>query len=259
MKKVATVFDTVLTFIALFLLGSVVAGYFLRSAAAVLTTALTFTLAVLFFTGRLSLRRKRRKESKRRLNDLCNKFLFSPPAYAFDHVWRAVEKKCTPQRKNGLIMGGATAFHVCLTPDKVSASLLAERYASAVQAGAKRLVFLSAFGAQDDVLDTAKRLCSPTVEIWDWEKVYDFLLRLGCPPTETLPLPAAPKQKIRFFDAALKRENARRYLFTAIITLLFARFMPFAVFYVAVAAVSLSLAILCRIDITQRAKNKKRS
>ena len=257
MKKVTTVFDTVLTFVALFLLGSVIAGYFLHSA--VLATSLTFTFAVLFFTGRLSLRRNKRKEDRRRLNDLRNKFLFSPPDYAFDHVWRAVEKKCTPQQTNGFIMGGKTAFYVCLTPDKVSSSLLAERYASAVQAGAKRLVFLSAYGGQDEALDTAKRLTQPDVEIWDWEKVYDFLASLGYPPAETLPLPAAPKQRARLLSGALKRENARRYLFTAIVTLLFARFMPYAVFYVAIAAVSLALAILCRIDITRRVKTRKRS
>ena len=58
---------------------------------------------------------------------------------------------------------------------------------------------------------------------------------------------------------ALARENARKYLFSAVITLLFARFMPYSVFYVVIASVSLTLALLSRLNITEKLKAKKRN
>ena len=41
--------------------------------------------------------------------------------------------------------------------------------------------------------------------------------------------------------------------------MLFARFMPYSVFYVVIASVSLTLALLSRLNITEKLKAKKRN
>ncbi|MCI8458139.1 MAG: hypothetical protein HFE46_00510 [Clostridia bacterium] len=258
MKKISSLFDTLLTFAALFLLSCVTAGYFVRSTPAVLASACTFTFAVLFFTGIFSRRRRKPKEKQKKLNELRNKFLFSPPDYALDFTEQAVRKKCEPKRQDGFILSDKTAFCVCLTPEKVRTAFLAERYAAAARLGVARLVFLSAYGAEEDAAQTVEQLREPAAEIWDWEKVYEFFASLGCPPTQTLTLAAPAKQRSRAIRNAFVRRNARRYLFAAIVTLLFARFMPYGALYVIIASLSLVAALVCRTGIAERRKAKKK-
>lgn len=258
MKKVTALFDTVLTFVALFVLACIVAGYFLHATVAVVATALTLSLTVLFFTGRHSVRRAAKQADKKTTEEKRNKFLFSPPSYAFDFAMRAVTRKCPAAReRDGLIVAAKTAFCVCLTPDRVRTAFLAERYATAAALAVKRLVFLSAYGAEADAEDTASRLTDPATEIWDWDKTCDFFTKLGCPPTETLALPKR-KRRGKILSEALSRAHARKYLFAALVTLLFARFLPYSVLYVTIAAVSLTLSLVCRFDVATRLRNKRK-
>ena len=52
---------------------------------------------------------------------------------------------------------------------KSSVKAIAEKYGAAAVTNKKRLVFLSAFGAENDALATAKQLNDPAVEIWPFE------------------------------------------------------------------------------------------
>lgn len=257
MKKPSVIIDTALTLAALFFLGCIVMGYFTRNTGSILCAAAVFSLTVTFFTGRLTEKRHMPQKKKRKLDDLMNKFVFSPHDYAYRFTLDALTDKCAVKEENGLILAGGTAFCVRLTGEKVSTAVLAERYAAATQLRAKRLVILSAYGAEQDALETAKLLSAPTAEIWDFCKVYAFFVYLKHPPTETLRLKPTRKKKFgAVFSIALRRENARRYLFSAIVTLLFARFLPYSVFYVVIAAISLVLAILCRLRIAERLSSK---
>lgn len=252
MKKLSYYLDIVLTLLAFFLLCSVILGYFTHSTSVIVISSLTLSFAATFFTSRISDKRRAPNKRKRKLNDIMNKFLFSPPDYAYEFVLKAVKTKREPREESGFIIAGKTAFCVCITPAKTDTAYLADRYAAAAKLGLKRLVLLTALGAQPDAVNTARLLSMPTVEIWDFEKVYDFLSRLHCAPTETLKLETSKRKFGEAFKGALKRENARKYLFASIVTLLFARFMPYSALYVGLSSISATLAVLCMLRVTER-------
>lgn len=257
MKKPSVIIDTVLTFAAIFLLCAVVAGYFTSDKAYTVPAALIAALAVTFFTSRLSAKRRLPKKRKRKLGELLNKFIFSTPAYAYDHVLDAIKSKHAVAEQNGFIVSGGTAFYVKIDPEKIGFSTLAERYSAAAEIKAERLVILSAYGADTQTAETARLLSAPKTEIWDFEQVYRLLAHLGHAPTETLVLTRPRKKLGAAIRGALSRENARGYLFTAIVTLLFARFMPYSVLYVAVSAVAVTLSVLCRLRVAERIASKR--
>lgn len=252
MKKPSALIDTVLTFAALFLLCAVVVGYFSRKTSVVLLTAFPIALGITFFAGLLAGKRRAPKARRKQLENLRNKFLFSPPEYAFSFVRETLAHKGEPTEKDGLLLCGATAFCVCLTAEKISLAQLANRYAAAHAAGARKLVFLSAYGAEADAESTAPQLQSPEVQIFDWESTYRFFVALKHPPTETFRL-SSPR-KTRGITGALKRENSRKYLFAAIVLLFGARFMPYAPLYAVFAALCIVLAVLCRLPFFKKSK-----
>ena len=257
MKKPSVILDTILTFAASWLLFAAIASYFTQSAAVTVSAAITAAAAVTYFTGKISAKRRLPKRRRRKLNELLNKFVFSPPEYAHDFTMKAISNKHTAVEKNGFIFSGTTAFLVKLIPEKISFATLASAYAAAAQSGAERLVILTAYGGEPETSSTAALLKSPATEIWDFEKVYDFYSHLNFAPTETLSLDK-PKRKVKeALTATLRRENARGYLFTAIVTLMFAGFVPHGVYYVCISAICITLALLCRIDVTMRFKRKR--
>lgn len=258
MKKFSTVIDTLLTAAALFLLCSVIAGYFTRKTSAILLSSLTAAVALTFFTGRLAERRKAPSVKKRKLRELMNKLLFSPPEYAQAFTVRAISNRAIPSEKNGFVLAGKTAFAVRLVPEKIGAATLAERYSAAAKLGARKLVILSAYGAESDAAETARLLAEPTAEIWDFEKVYDFFERLGCAPTETMKLEPQKRKFGALAAGALKKENARKFLFSSIVLLLWARFVPYSALYVIIASISVVVAIFCRFKPNERKRKAKR-
>ncbi len=258
MKKISTVIDTVLTVAALFLLCSVIAGYFTRKTSVIILSSLTAAVALAFFTGRLAEKRKAPKVKKRKLGELMNKFLFSPPEYAQAFTVRAISNRAIPSEKNGFVFAGKTAFSVRLVPEKIGAATLAERYSAAAKLGAKKLVILSAYGAETDAAETASLLSEPTAEIWDFEKVYDFFSKLGCAPTETMKLEPKKRKFGELAAGALKKQNARKFLFSAIVLLLWARFVPYSGLYVIIASISVVLAAFCRFRPYERKRKVKR-
>lgn len=258
MKKPSVIIDTLLTFAAAFLLGATLCGYFSRNTAVILCGALVFALAVTFFSAKLSDKRKLPAKRKKKLNEILDKFIFSLPEYAYDFALETIRRKCNPKEINGLIIANSTAFSVRITPEKINCATLACDYANAAKAGAKRLVIMSAYGADASAATTGDLLSSPKTEIWEFEKVYDFFTRLGNRPTQTLVLAPRKKKIGAVFKNALSRVNARKYLFTAIVILFFARFMPYSVFYVAIASVSFTLALLSRFEIVSKIQSKMR-
>jgi len=259
MKKTSVIIDAFLTFAATFLLAAAVIGYFARDTLAVTISAAIVALAATFFTGKLSAHRARPKKLRQKQKEILNKFLFSMPDYAYDFTLNAIRRKREPIERDGLTIARKTAFSVKLTPQKISCAELASVYAAAAKNECSRLVILSAYGAQADAAEFCGLLGTPAAEIWDFAKVYDFYSHLGCAPTESLKLASGKKKFGAVLSGALARENARRYLFSAVITLLFARFMPYSVFYVVIASVSLTLALLSRLNITEKLKAKKRN
>lgn len=134
----------------------------------------------------------------------------------------------------------------------MSAAELSKLYAAASEAGAKRLVVLSSHGASDEAASYLPMLSMPKVEIWDFDKTYDFFSRLKSSPAETLEVKKDKKSFRGFAAGALKRENARRYLLTAVVTVIFARFLPHPELYIFVSALTLVLALLCRLKVAER-------
>ncbi len=255
MKKLSSVLDTALTLAALFLLGAILIGYFAPRTTA-LFFALIFALTATYFTSLWTQKRQKPKAHKQKLEGIRNKFLFSPAEYAQSFVREALCKKDDVQETDGLLLVGKTAFSVHLIPEKVNARTLADRYAAATRLHVKRLVLLSAYGGEKDAVSTAMLLSQPKVEILDFERTYALLSYLGCPPTETLRLQPAKKRLRSVAAGALRKKNARKYLTVAILTLLFARFTPYGILYIAVSATALVLALLCRIDIVGRIAKK---
>lgn len=257
MTKISVFIDTVLTAVALFFLGVLIAGYFTSNGVTTVLSSLVFALTVTFFTGRFAEKRRAPAKKKDKLLALMNKFVFSPPQYAYDFVLHALEKKGAVREENGFICTHDTAFFVRFTGDAIGRAELATCYAQAAQLPVKKLVIFTSYGALPEADETARVLTAPTTEIWDFAKAYDLFVYLGCPPTETLALKLAKKRFGAAFAGALRRANARKYLLSALVMLLFARFMPYAVFYAVLSAVSLTLAVLCRLRITERLRAKK--
>ena len=252
MKKLSYFIDTVITLAALFVLGGVTAGYFLSDTVMIVTFSAVFSLSATYFTGMSSRRTRRKTEKAQNIDAVRNKFVFSPSSYAYDFTIKAISRRCTPIEKNGYILTPAAAFKPHFTPEKVSAAELSKLYAAATETGAKRLVVLSSYGLSEDAVKYLPLLDSPKVEIWDFNKTYDFYSHLGSTPTETLKIRKDKKSLRGFTLVALQRKNARRYLFTAVVTLIFARFLPYSALYIFVSALTLVLALLCRLRVAER-------
>lgn len=254
MKKLGVMIDGLLTLAALWLLCAVVVGYFTDDSTVIIGVSVVAAFGGTYFIGLLARLGKRPAAKKKKLEMLRDKFIFSPPEYAYDFALAALRKKGEVVPCGNLLTVKNTAFAVRLTGEKISLSTLASLYAEACKAGAGRLIILSALGAEDDAGEIAAKLPDAETEIWDYEKVHAFFCHLGSPPTQSLELRRRKKRltPLRVFD----RGNARRFLFTAIVTLLFARFFPYSVLYVVMAAVSLVLAVLCRIDLAGKLAGK---
>ena len=252
MKKLSYIIDAVITLGALTVLGAVTAGYFLKDRVMIFTFATVFALTATYFTGITSDRVRKKSQKSKDIEASMNKFVFSPESYAYDFTLAAISKRCEPVERSGFILTPAAAFKPHFTPDKVSASELSKLYALALETGAKRVVVLSSFGVGSDAEKYLPMLSNPNVEIWDFNKVYDFFSRLGCTPTEKLEVKKEKKSLRGFAARALKKENARRYLFTAVVTLIFARFLPHPALYVFVSSLTLVLALLCRMRVAER-------
>ena len=159
--------------------------------------------------------------------------------------------------EGGVLTLLGTAFYPCFLPEPLEAVQIAEGYGRAAKTGAKRLVVLPAYGAVTAAATLAARLQNPQTEVWDFAKSYAFFCFLGMPPKETLPLKS---NKTRFtLKGAVARPKARKYAFTALVLLFFARFAPFAPLYAVTAALCLTLALLCLfLSRTPRKRRKKR-
>lgn len=99
MKKLSYIIDTVITLAALFVLGAVTAGYFLRDAVMITTFAAVFALATTYFTGITSRRVRKKSQKAKNIEAIMNKFVFSPDSYAYDFTLAAISKKCSPVEK----------------------------------------------------------------------------------------------------------------------------------------------------------------
>ena len=239
MKKSVVLFDTLFTFAAVFFAALFISDWFLRDAR-VFPFAVIAALFVSFFV----LRKHRKKVTPpRELDALLNKFVFSPKNYAMVFTRNALMRKGTPRRKNGVLTVGVTSFYPCFLPEKLGTAQIADGYARAAKEGSKRLVILSAYGANPEATQLAVRLQDPQTEVWDFAKVYAFFCYLGHPPTQTLRL-KTKKQRFVLKDAVAK-PKAVKYVFTAVVLLFFARFAPFAPLYAVTAAVCFTLALVC--------------
>ena len=253
-KKSAAVFDTLFTFAAAFLAALFLGDYFLRDMR-VFPFAATAALFAAFFVRR-GHRAKKRKTVN--LEELANKFVFSPKPYALSFTKAALSNRGDPQEEDGVLTLAGTAFYPCFLPEPLTPAHIAEGYGRAAKSGAERLVFLTANGAAQSAAVLAARLQSPQTEIWDFARVYAFFRYLKAPPKETL---ALKSNKTRFtLKSTVARPKALKYAFTALVLLFFARFAPFAPLYAVTAAFCFTLALLCLIlSRPQKARRKKRS
>lgn len=257
MKKISAFLDTVLTFAALALFCAVTVGYFTRKTTIIILCSVTVAAAVTYIIRILIRRHDAPKALRRKRSEILNGFMFNKSNYAYDFALNAISKKCSPEQTNGLISSGKTAFKVLMIPEKISAADLAFAYSAASDINAEKLVIMSAYGAAEDAQTVADLLSEPSVEIWDFDKVYDFFASLGCEPTETLKLQPKKKEFSQVLWGAINRRNAKRYLFGAIVLLLWARFIPYSVAYVCVASVCITLALVCLLYNRRPAKKRK--
>lgn len=252
MKKPSEIIDTVLTLIALFMFATIVCGYFTRNGTVTVAFSVVFAVCVTFFIGLFSQKRKAPAIKKKKLTDIMNKFVFSPQNYSSEFILNAIRKKHDTEENNGFIIAGKTAFCPKFTGEEISNAELARLYGAAAELGVKRLVIMSSHGADAKAAENLPLLCEPSAEIWDFAEVYDFLCAVGCEPTQTMKIKPRKKRFGAVFATALKRENARRYLFSAIVMLVSARFMPYAPLYIVFSSLSVVLAMLCLLRIPER-------
>ncbi len=142
-----------------------------------------------------------------------------------------------------------------LNYEKVTLTDVIEGSAQAVKAGLKKLLFLAPGGHTVGADEAADR-CKIKVVFLDEDKTYELLRAF-----DALPQKPAPKKKSSRLSAFLKRalDKARikGYCLTAGLMLIMAYFNGFSVYYVIIAAICVSLAVLCGANAVRLLEGKK--
>jgi len=251
-NKVALTIDRILLFIVSAFFGIVVAGYFSRNTAVILLSGL---LSAFCITALCTIfgQKKRDKNIEREVGEVMMQFFLKGKAFAFETVLEALKTRYAVTIEKGFIVANRTAVAVRLLPEPLKFAELCRLYAARLD-GVKRLLILTARGADNESKQVAGRLPDCKVTILNGEKVYRLLQSLEQLPAITIKLLDKKRNWKGFFVNALKPKNARRYLFVALLLLFSSIFMPASIFYLVVAAVCLALAILCRVDVVKRVK-----
>ncbi|MCL2375217.1 MAG: hypothetical protein FWC82_01670 [Firmicutes bacterium] len=251
-NKVALTIDRILLFIVSAFFGIAVAGYFSRNTAVILLSGLLSAFCITALCAIFG-QKKRDKNIEQKVQEVMMQFFLKGRAFAFETVLEALKTRYAVNIEKGFIIANRTAVAVKLLPEPLKFTELCRLYATRPNE-IKRLLILTARGADNESKQVMGRLPDCKVTVLGGEKVYRLLQSLEQLPAVSIKLIEKKRDWKGFFVRALEPKNARRYLFVALLLLFSSIFMPASIFYLVVAAVCLALAILCRVDVVKRVR-----
>ncbi len=253
MKKsyISKFIDTLITFLTAAFFTMAVAGYFMGDTAAIIAAAVAGGLAM---TALLSLSQaKKQKKTDPQIRETMNQFIFGGEDFALGHFFNALCKRYKPVSHNGFLMVRATAVFVKIRLNKLSASDTAIFYGLARAQNAKRLLILTAAGADKDCAALIKTLPDIKITVLNEEKVFSLLKALGAIPPVLIKLNKPKKAPLKDFAlGALEPDRSRGYFYISFILIVSSLFMRHGIYYLCVSALCLTLGVLCRLDIKQK-------
>lgn len=255
-SKIADFIDTVLLFICLSVLGIISARYFTKSVSVIFLSGFTCALVLTFFIGMFKRRKELPKLKQKIIDDALTQFIFSTQEFCFKYMLDSLSKKYDVTSDNNVIFINNTAVVVHLIASPLSLKTLAENYAN-LTGKVKKLIFLTAYGAEPKASAIAAQLPNIKVSIFDFNKVYSLLNSLDClPKNEIVMLKKKTNLKL-IAREAFSVNKAKKYLIAALLLLASSIFMPYSVYYIVVASILITAAILCRINILKLASHGK--
>lgn len=242
----ATVADAILLHAVFFVAAFLLLRCLLPSLQAYIAAA---AATVAFFALCMFVKRRRKKVFDANRAQACFLHFAIFPDAARDYFARVL-----PATASGRYLVKDDTLYVPLfMPTPVPFAPAAEAYRYAADNGFGKLVYLTAEGF-DTGAKSLTALDGPSIEVLANEKTFS-LMPEECTPRFSI---KNTKQHFALLRHALERKNARRYLLAALTLFAFAYFMPYSVYYLAVACCSAALGVVCFFHPTDRKKPSSR-
>lgn len=233
--KIDRISGAVLCFIA----GMLAGGYFLGSVADVVLFALVCSLCGSeLYLRMLSGGKPKLSEADKRVREL---FVYNDDGFALDFFARALSARHAVERREGLLLVDGTALLCRVKPVPLDADVLVDMLGSARRQGLSRAVVIC-----DAFTPAAASAAARVPGIRARLLAFNDALRL-MRATDSLPaVPAEKRRRGAFVRSLVGANRVRGYLLCALTLAIFSRLTSLSVYYLAAAALSLTLAILSR-------------
>ena len=243
MKNFAYYVDGALSKLICFFMGAAIAGYYVRGLIALFAFALTFSLCVSELYMHVLYGRKSKKDTAA-ADAVKAEFCYNSDRYAIDYFAAALTKKRTVRREDEFLGVGEVALFCRLKPSSPAPDYIVDSAATAASRGYKRAV-IAAFVRSTEAQSVAGEIGYIDVRILDGEETARLLKSLNALP-KIQPKAKARKSVKAVFAAALSKPRANAYLFAAVLTFVFSRFVRHSIYYIVAAATLLALSFAAR-------------
>ncbi len=236
--KINEIFDCVLSFIAVTLLSIVILGYFTSGFTLVAVSVIIglCALALYFYSYRKHSKLKNREINE---SEVMRTLAFMGIDGATNYIKNALKKRYKVREEDGFFVCEKVSVYCFIRPRKLTVSDFADAYGTLCKAHkSNKKSILCAYGAEPDAIISANEYGVSLLGASDVFKLLSFVDAL---PT----LKQKRKRKKFVITSIFNRKFARRYFLTATVLLLFATIAPYAVYYVAVACLLISLGFVC--------------
>lgn len=253
-NKLARFLDSLLSKVAIWLLAAVWSSYYLDKWYLVVVAATAVMLCVSALIKHFSSKKYRTRAEQKHVDEVMAQFIYGGDDFALDFFQKAIGAKYQTVREGNRLLVKGTAVFVRFTLDKLPPAELARMYAA--RGEAKRLLILTAEGADGKTAALAAAL-PQKITVLDRDKTYALMKSLGQEPEIKIVLKKQKGSFRRILSGVISPARAKGYLIASIVLVVSSYFMPFSIYYLVIASVSAVLALLSRLDIVRRIKEKK--
>ena len=243
-KRVSGVVDRALLFLVMVFFSIAIAGYFSRDSFIIIVAGITAALSITALIG--FKKNKKAGIAANSVKEVMLQFYLNPKAFTQDTIFNALASRYTVTKSDDFIMVKRVAIYPYLYPKSLNFVDFCQIFSTRPKS-ANRLILLTARGQESEVKEAIAALdLKINIDILHADEVYTLLEKLnGLPPIQYT---AVKKRRgiSTFFTAALQPINAKRYLLTAALLIGSSFFMPSSIHYIIIAAICITLAVLCK-------------
>lgn len=243
MRNFAYYVDGALSKIICFFMGAAIAGYYVRGIGALLAFSVVFSICVSELYMHVLYGRKP-KDNSADISAIEAEFCYKSDRYATDYFAAAIMKKRAVKRAGRFLGVGEVALFCRLKPVSPAPDYVVDAAAYAAGRGYKRTV-IAAFVRSTEAQAAAAAIDYIDVRILSGEETARLLKSLHAMP-KVISEPKKRKSVKKIFAAALSKNRANAYLFAAILTFVFSRFVRHSVYYIVAAVALLALSFAAR-------------